>query len=84
MEERTKTILFRRAGVLVLASALCLALGACGRKGPLEPHPADPNRSKAKTGEGSGSQKLSPGNSRKTLSSPIIPPDRPFVMDALL
>lgn len=75
----------QRVAVLAIAGAIVLAVSACGRKGPLEPHPADPAaRSSSESNAPQSPGKFTLGNSKKTLSSPITPPDRPFVLDALL
>ena len=67
-----------------VAVVMFAGLAACGRKGPLEPHPAE-KRAKAPAGASDvGSKKLTIGSRRKTLSSPITVPDRPFVLDRLL
>ena len=75
----------RRAAALAIAAMLALAVSACGRKGPLEPHPDDPaavKSSDSNVPQSPGKFKL--GTSKKTLSSPITPPDRPFILDSLL
>jgi predicted small lipoprotein YifL len=75
----------RRAALLATAGAIVLAVSACGRKGPLEPYPDDPAaRTSAESNAPQSPGKFTLGNSKKTLSSPITPPDRPFILDALL
>lgn len=68
---------------IALLIALIAGTSACGRKGPLEPHPAQP-RTKATSDADSNAQRLVPGNDRKRTSAPIHVPDRPFILDPLL
>ncbi|MGE3246009.1 MAG: lipoprotein [Beijerinckiaceae bacterium] len=74
----------RRALAFGLTLALAFAAGGCGRKGPLEPHPAEQRAAAPDANKDRKAQKFSIGSSRKTLSSPITPPDRPFILDSLL
>ena len=73
---------------LLLVAAACLALGACGRRGPLEPHPDAPPEQRAKPAADGDSAGQPPraaiGGSRRTLSSPIPPPRREFILDKIL
>lgn len=83
----------KSAALILLAATLAVGLGACGRRGPLEPHPDAPpeqrarqqveNEAERREGQQPGSR---PGlaGSRRTLSSPIKTPDRPFILDSLL
>ena len=74
----------RRAVMILVACVICAAVAGCGRKGPLEAHPADPNKPRAKTGSAPGSEKFTLGSRRKSLSTAIKAPDRPFILDVLL
>ena len=83
------TIHFRKARLaLLLTVAACLALGACGRRGPLEPHPDAPPEQRAKPAADGDAAAQTPrpsiGGSRRTLSSPIPPPRRDFILDKIL
>ncbi len=69
--------------------SVALTLGACGRRGPLEPHPDAPPTQKAQQkaeDEADRQQAVRPalGGSRRTLSSPIQAPQKPFILDPLL
>ena len=68
---------------IAILIAVTAGLTACGRKGPLEPHPAQP-RTKAAADPDAKTQRLVLGNNRKTATTPIQVPDRPFILDALL
>jgi len=71
------------AGTAIVAA---LALGGCGRKGPLEPHPDDtsaaPRQRSAITTPEPLEQRARP--QRRTLSSPVTPSKEPFILDPLL
>lgn len=68
---------------IALLIALTAGLTACGRKGPLEPHPAQPGTKAAANADGQ-TQRLVLDNERKTASKPVLVPDRPFILDPLL
>lgn len=80
----------RKPVALLMLAALAIGLAACGRKGPLEPHPDAPPEQRARPQADAGAQgsqqssRPALGGSRRTLSTPIKPPDKPFVLDALL
>ena len=71
---------------IVIALAPALALGACGRKGPLEPHPDDtsamPRQRSTITTPEPLEQRTRP--QRRALSSPVTPSKEPFILDPLL
>lgn len=77
---------------LLMLSAIALvtvALGACGRRGPLEPHPDAPaeQRARPQASDQQGAStttRTAVTGSRRTLSAPIPPPKQPFILDALL
>ena len=80
-----KLLARKTAIAFAVMSALALGLGACGRKGPLEPHPdAPPAPKAAEPAEAQSATRPSLGGSRRTLSSPIAPPAKPFILDPLL
>ena len=70
------------------ALALTLALGGCGRRGPLEPPPGSlqaQQEAAEEKGEALSNVTIPPvgkGNSRKT--PPIRAPKEPFILDPLL
>lgn len=71
------------AGIAIVSA---LALGGCGRKGPLEPHPDDTSagprqRSTITTPEPLEQRTRS---QRRALSSPVTPSKEPFILDPLL
>jgi len=69
---------------LAMTVVVTVAFTGCGRKGPLEPHPADPRRSSAPEMPASaGPGSLQPGPARQA-APPVIAPDRPFILDVLL
>jgi predicted small lipoprotein YifL len=86
------------AGALVIA--VSLALGGCGRRGALEPpegarpaaaSPASPARiaplgARTSRGDPAGQDALFPGAGREPAAADeqITPPDRPFILDAIL
>ena len=63
------TLTLRASAVVVLVASV-VALGGCGRKGPLEPPPGAPTEKVAKP-------------DGKTEERPVKP-HRPFVLDGLL
>ncbi len=78
-----------KTAIAIAILSATLALGACGRRGPLEPHPDAPPSQKAQQkaeDENDRQQTTRPtlGGSRRTLSSPIPPPQKPFILDPLL
>lgn len=74
----------RRAAAFAIIVVLGLTLGACGRKGPLEPHPDEPRAAPAASQEGGATRGLTLSGGRRTTSSPVRAPDRPFILDGLL
>ncbi|MBM3606994.1 MAG: hypothetical protein FJX29_00865 [Alphaproteobacteria bacterium] len=74
-----------------LLAAVTLAAGltflsGCGRKGPLEPHPADTSEARGQRSAINTSDPLASGGRapRRTLSSPVTPSREPFILDPLL
>ncbi len=72
--------MFAIGAILVLAASL----SGCGRKGPLEPHPDEPKTGASSTVSTGGTRGIKLGGGKRTTSSPIKAPDRPFILDALL
>ncbi|WP_237476452.1 LPS translocon maturation chaperone LptM [Lichenibacterium dinghuense] len=66
-----------RAAVLVLIVAL--GLGACGRRGRLEPPPTPESIAAAEKAKESKS-----GIHKRAPNPPIRPPQQPFVLDPIL
>jgi predicted small lipoprotein YifL len=77
----------KSAALFACIVTAALALGACGRRGPLEPHPDAPAEQRAKPAaaeDSAASPRPVLAGSRRTLSSPIQPPKQPFILDSLL
>lgn len=80
---------YRPAISALFLVALTVALSGCGRRGPLEPHPDAPPEQRSRPAasaqeESRPAARPTLGGSRRVLSSPIPPPQQPFVLDALL
>ena len=75
----------RSVCVVIAASVLALGFSGCGRKGPLEPHPADVQSRKANDAgvAPTAPRRFSLGG-RDKRRTPVSAPDRPFILDALL
>jgi len=84
------------ARIVLLTAVLALALGACGRRGPLEP-PPDPSAPKTTAGQqptqrqgnadvedADDSLTPAPGLTPKKRGRSFTIPDKPFILDPLL
>lgn len=77
-----QTLAFAR--ISLVATALVLALAACGRRGPLEPppDPSAPKQQKADDSEQSLLPTASPTGRKKAKGYTV--PNQPFILDPLL
>lgn len=81
------SVISRRNCVCLFAAAIAIgALGGCGRKGPLEPHPEDKSQAPRRPAAISTPDPVNPAArpQRRTLSSPIVPAKEKFILDPLL
>lgn len=83
-----------RSLALVLGAVLLVSLGACGRKGPLEPPPgavnAKPDPLEQPDADPNAARTIAPSISpvasgnQKAKGKPITAPKEPFILDPLL
>jgi predicted small lipoprotein YifL len=72
------------ARLALVAGVLSLSLGACGRRGALEP-PPDASAPAQQTGPTQDTTVPSPiGTPRPARRAPIVRPNQPFVLDPIL
>jgi predicted small lipoprotein YifL len=75
---------FKLGRVVVIAGCLALALGACGRRGPLEPPPGAKNPVPLPEDQVTETINASPVAKPPKASRALTIPKRDFILDPLL
>lgn len=75
---------FKTGRVIIIAGCLALALGACGRRGPLEPPPGATNAVPLPEDQATDTINASPVAKPAKATKALTIPKRSFILDPLL